>query len=79
MAERIPFQQISLGSQLSDHFLIFMVVCVTQESGLNIRARSTGQRIGVEIPPGYDLLVQAGKQLEHITGGLLVFKAGCCQ
>jgi len=42
--------------------------------GLNIWARNTGQRIGVEIPPGYNLLVQAGKQLEHITGGLI--KAG---
>ena len=42
--------------------------------GLNIWARNTGQRIGVQIPPGYNLLVQAGKQLEHITGGLI--KAG---
>jgi len=42
--------------------------------GLNIWARSTGKRIGVEIPPGYNLLVQAGTQLEHMTGGLI--KAG---
>ena len=41
---------------------------------MNIWARNTGERIGVEIPPGYNLLVQAGKQLEHITGGLI--KAG---
>jgi isopenicillin N synthase-like dioxygenase len=38
---------------------------------LDIWARNTGQRIGVEIPPGYNFLVQAGKQFEHITGGLI--------
>ncbi|KAF8807840.1 Clavaminate synthase-like protein [Phlegmacium glaucopus] len=42
--------------------------------GLHIWARNTGQRIRVQIPPGGNLLVQAGKQLEHITGGLI--KAG---
>lgn len=42
--------------------------------GLNIWARNTGKRIPVKIPPGNYLLVQAGKQLEHITGGLI--KAG---
>jgi isopenicillin N synthase-like dioxygenase len=42
--------------------------------GLNIWARNTGNRIPVKIPPGNYLLVQAGKQLEHITGGLI--KAG---
>ncbi|KAF9567020.1 Clavaminate synthase-like protein [Agrocybe pediades] len=42
--------------------------------GLNIWARNTGKRIPVRIPPGNNLLVQAGKQLEHITGGLI--KAG---
>ena len=41
---------------------------------LDIWARDTDQRIGVEIPPGCNFLVQAGKQLEHITGGLI--KAG---
>jgi isopenicillin N synthase-like dioxygenase len=41
--------------------------------GLNIWARNTGKRIPVKMPEGY-LLVQAGKQLEHITGGLI--KAG---
>ena len=41
---------------------------------LYIWTRNTNQRIGVEIPPGYNFLVQAGKQLEHITGGLI--KAG---
>ena len=41
---------------------------------LDIWARNSDQRIGVEIPPGYNFLVQAGKQLEHITGGLI--KAG---
>ena len=42
--------------------------------GLNIWARNTGDRIAVSIPPGNYLLVQAGKQLEHSTGGLI--KAG---
>lgn len=42
--------------------------------GLNIWARNTGDRIAVRIPPGNHLLVQAGKQLEHATGGLV--KAG---
>lgn len=43
--------------------------------GLNIWARNTGKRIPVKFPPtGRYLLVQAGKQLEHITGGLI--KAG---
>lgn len=42
--------------------------------GLNIWARNTGQRIPVKIPQGNYLLVQAGKQLEHFTGGLI--KAG---
>ncbi len=43
--------------------------------GLNIWARNTGKRIPVRFPPtGRYLLVQAGKQLEHHTGGLI--KAG---
>jgi len=42
--------------------------------GLHIWARNSGKRIPVKIPPGNNLLVQAGKQLEHITGGLI--KAG---
>jgi isopenicillin N synthase-like dioxygenase len=42
--------------------------------GLNIWARNTGRRIPVKIPEGNYLLVQAGKQLEHMTGGLI--KAG---
>lgn len=43
--------------------------------GLNIWARNTGKRIAVRFPPsGRYLLVQAGKQLEHLTGGLI--KAG---
>jgi isopenicillin N synthase-like dioxygenase len=43
--------------------------------GLHIWARNTGKRIAVKFPPtGRYLLVQAGKQLEHITGGLI--KAG---
>jgi isopenicillin N synthase-like dioxygenase len=41
---------------------------------LDIWARNSKQRIGVEIPPGNNFVVQAGKQLEHITGGLI--KAG---
>jgi len=41
--------------------------------GLNIWARNTGKRIAVQIPEGC-LLVQAGKQLEWVTGGLI--KAG---
>lgn len=42
--------------------------------GLHIWARNTGKRIAVKIPPGNYLLVQAGKQLEHLSGGLV--KAG---
>lgn len=42
--------------------------------GLHIWARNTGRKIPVSIPPGKHLLVQAGKQLEHLTGGLI--KAG---
>ena len=43
--------------------------------GLHIWARNTGQRILVRFPPtGRYLLVQAGKQLEHLSGGLV--KAG---
>ncbi|KAH6635786.1 hypothetical protein F5144DRAFT_156438 [Chaetomium tenue] len=43
--------------------------------GLHIWARNTGKRIPVKIPSGGNyLLVQAGKQLEHATGGLV--KAG---
>jgi hypothetical protein len=43
--------------------------------GLHIWARNTGERILVQFPPtGRYLLVQAGKQLEHLTGGLI--KAG---
>jgi len=43
--------------------------------GLNIWARNTGKRIPVVFPKeGKFLLVQAGKQLEHLTGGLI--KAG---
>ncbi|BGP30883.1 hypothetical protein JCM10296v2_002642 [Rhodotorula toruloides] len=39
--------------------------------GLHIWARNTGKRISVKLPPGH-LLVQAGKQLEHFTGGLIL-------
>ncbi|KAK2055887.1 Clavaminate synthase-like protein [Colletotrichum caudatum] len=42
--------------------------------GLHIWARNTGKKISVKIPEGNYLLVQAGKQLEHFTGGLI--KAG---
>jgi len=43
--------------------------------GLHIWARNSGKRIPVKFPPtGNYLLVQAGKQLEHMTGGLI--KAG---
>ncbi|KAI0814807.1 Clavaminate synthase-like protein [Irpex lacteus] len=43
--------------------------------GLNIWARNTGKRIPVRFPTeGRYLLVQAGKQLEHLSGGLI--KAG---
>ncbi|KAJ8523302.1 hypothetical protein ONZ45_g193 [Pleurotus djamor] len=43
--------------------------------GLHIWARNTGKRIPVKLPPtGRYLLVQAGKQFEHLTGGLV--KAG---
>lgn len=40
--------------------------------GLNIWARNTGKRIPVQFPSsGRFLLVQAGKQLEHLTGGVI--------
>ncbi|GAA5911192.1 hypothetical protein JCM6882_006602 [Rhodosporidiobolus microsporus] len=39
--------------------------------GLHIWARNTGKRINVKLPKGH-LLVQAGKQLEHFTGGLIL-------
>ncbi|KAF9878882.1 hypothetical protein CkaCkLH20_03782 [Colletotrichum karsti] len=42
--------------------------------GLHIWARNTGKKIAVKIPEGNYLLVQAGKQMEHFTGGLV--KAG---
>lgn len=43
--------------------------------GLHVWARNTGKRILVQFPPtGRYLLVQAGKQLEHLSGGLI--KAG---
>ncbi|KAF9225484.1 Clavaminate synthase-like protein [Gyrodon lividus] len=43
--------------------------------GLHIWARNTGKRIPVRFPPtGRYLLIQAGKQIEHLTGGLI--KAG---
>ncbi|EIN13939.1 Clavaminate synthase-like protein [Punctularia strigosozonata HHB-11173 SS5] len=45
--------------------------------GLHIWARNTGKRIAVRFPEpvtGRYLLVQAGKQIEHISGGLI--KAG---
>ena len=43
--------------------------------GLHVWARNTGKRIPVRFPPtGRYLLVQAGKQLEHLSGGLI--KAG---
>ncbi|KAH8997379.1 Clavaminate synthase-like protein [Lactarius akahatsu] len=43
--------------------------------GLHIWARNSGKRILVRFPPtGRYLLVQAGKQLEHLSGGLI--KAG---
>ncbi|KAH7886088.1 Clavaminate synthase-like protein [Phlebopus sp. FC_14] len=43
--------------------------------GLHIWARNTGKRIPVRFPPtGRYLLVQAGKQIEHLTAGLI--KAG---
>ncbi|KZW00552.1 Clavaminate synthase-like protein [Exidia glandulosa HHB12029] len=41
--------------------------------GLHIWARNTGKRIPVAVPRGH-LLVQAGKQLEHLSGGRV--KAG---
>ncbi len=41
--------------------------------GLHIWARNSGKRIPVKFPStGRYLLVQAGKQLEHITGGLIM-------
>lgn len=39
--------------------------------GLHIWARNSGKRIDVKFPRGH-LLVQAGKQLEHLTGGLIL-------
>ncbi|KAM0282925.1 hypothetical protein ACHAQH_002736 [Verticillium albo-atrum] len=42
--------------------------------GLHVWARNTGKKMAVKIPKGSYLLVQAGKQLEYMTGGLV--KAG---
>ncbi|KAG9000117.1 hypothetical protein FRB94_002077 [Tulasnella sp. JGI-2019a] len=39
--------------------------------GLHIWARNSGKRIAVKVPAGRYLLVQAGKQLEHLSGGLI--------
>lgn len=39
--------------------------------GLNIWARNTGERISVAVPDGC-LLVQAGKQLQYLTGGVVM-------
>ncbi|GAA5975687.1 hypothetical protein JCM10908_005243 [Rhodotorula pacifica] len=39
--------------------------------GLHVWARNSGKRIAVKLLPGH-LLVQAGKQLEHYTGGLIL-------
>ena len=39
--------------------------------GLHIWARNTGNKLEIKLPPGH-LLVQAGKQLEHLTGGLIL-------
>lgn len=40
------------------------------EPSVNIWARNSGKRLAVRIPPGC-LLVQAGKQLEWASGGLV--------
>lgn len=39
--------------------------------GLHIWARNSGQKLEPKLPPGH-LLVQAGKQLEHLTGGVVL-------
>ena len=54
----------------SDHGLL-TIHGRSRYPGLDIWTRNTGRRAGVEIPPGGNFLVQAGKQLEHITGGLI--------
>jgi hypothetical protein len=41
-----------------------------QYPGLHIWARNSGKKIAVKVPPGC-LLVQAGKQLEAFSGGLV--------
>ena len=43
---------------------------VGAEDIVNIWARNSGKRMAVRIPPGC-LLVQAGKQLEWASGGLI--------
>ena len=43
---------------------------VGAEEVVNIWARNSGKRMAVRIPPGC-LLVQAGKQLEWASGGLI--------
>ncbi len=42
----------------------------TQYPGLHIWARNSGRRVAVKVPDGC-LLVQAGKQIEWMTGGLI--------
>lgn len=39
--------------------------------GLHLWSRNTGKRLSVKLPPGH-LLIQAGKQLEHLSNGLVL-------
>jgi hypothetical protein len=57
-------REIPVVSQLSGSHNI------EAEDIVNIWARNSGKRMAVRIPPGC-LLVQAGKQLEWASGGLI--------
>jgi hypothetical protein len=65
------------GNEENASFNLQSLTGYSRYPGLHIWARNTGKRIAVKFPEpvtGRYLLVQAGKQLEHISGGLI--KAG---
>jgi len=83
---KIPFWLVSTQTSTSCAYILWKgyILKLTHDfrtihgrsryPGLHIWARNTGKRIAVKVPAGRYLLVQAGKQLEHLTGGLI--KAG---
>ena len=50
-----------------------LTLTLSDDKGLNIWARNSGKKLAVTFPPtGNYLLVQASKQLEHLTNGLIL-------